>query len=52
MRPSLSEQIESTAASLRAAKPRSHLRLKLEIRLRDLVVKALKREIRLEKKAA
>jgi hypothetical protein len=49
---SLAEQIATTAANLRASKPRSHLRIKLEIRLRDLVVKELKREIRAEKKAA
>lgn len=52
MKQSLAEQIESTAASLRSAKPRSHLRLKLEVRLRDLVLKLLKQEIRQEKKAA
>lgn len=52
LKKSLADQIESTAASLRAAKPRSVQRIKLEFRLRDLVTKALKLEIRMGKKAA
>lgn len=52
MRSTLPQQIERTAAQLRAAKPRSNLRLKLEIRLRELVTIQLKREIRQGKKAA
>jgi hypothetical protein len=46
MRKSIAQQIAETSRSLREAKPRSHLRIKLEIRLRDLVVKQLKREMR------
>ena len=42
---SLAQQIEETAA-LRRAKPRSHTRLKLELRLRDLIVRQLEKELR------
>ena len=49
---SLAQQIASTAASLRAAKPRSNLRLKLEFQLRELIVKQLRKEIRQDRRAA
>ncbi len=49
---SLASQIHQTSVSLRAAKPRSHLRLKLEIRLRELITKQLRKEIRQERRAA
>lgn len=52
MRGCLAEQIERTAAALRAAKPKSRERIRLEFKLRDLVTLALKKEIRLGKKAA
>ena len=46
MRQSLAEQIRQTRASLAAAKPRSYLRIKLELRLRDLMVRKLKQELK------
>ena len=49
---SLATQITSTAARLRAAKPRSNIRLKLELELRALITKQLRREIRQERRAA
>ena len=49
MRQTLAEQIAVTRRSLAAAKPRSHLRIKLELRLRDLMTRKLKQEL---KKAA
>ena len=42
----LSEQITETRKSLSSAKPRSNLRLKLELRLRDLMTRKLKQEMR------
>jgi len=49
---SIAEQITSTTARLRAAKPRSNLRLKLELELRTLITKQLRKEIRQERRAA
>lgn len=46
MRQTLAEQIAQTRNSLAAAKPRSILRLKLELRLRDLITRKLKQELR------
>ena len=40
----LAQQIQDTQSSLRRARPRSNLALKLQIRLRDLVVRELKKE--------
>jgi len=48
----IAHQIVETAARLRAAKPRSHLRVKLELELRALIVKQLKREIKQDRRAA
>ncbi len=48
----IAEQIASAAARLRATKPRSNLRLKLELELRQLIVKQLRKEIRQERRAA
>lgn len=42
----LSEQIVVMRCRLSVAKPRSNLRVKLEIQLRDLMLRELKREIR------
>lgn len=44
MKQTLLEKIADTSRRLRATKPRSHLRLKLELQLRDLVVRQLKKE--------
>lgn len=46
MKLSLAEQIAVTRRSLAVAKPRSHLRIKLELRLRDLMTRKLKQECR------
>lgn len=42
----LADQIAQTADQLRKAKPRSHLRIKLEIKLRDLVTRQLRKELK------
>jgi hypothetical protein len=47
----LSEQIIIMRCRLSVAKPRSNLRVKLEIQLRDLMLRELKREIRKDKAA-
>ena len=44
---SIAQQIDETLASLRRAKPRSILRLKLELRLKDLMTRQLKKENKL-----
>jgi hypothetical protein len=46
MSKTLAQQIEETAASLRQAKPRSEQRIRLEYKLRDLVTRQLKKEIK------
>ncbi len=46
MRLNLAQQIEQVSRGLASAKPRSHLRLKLELKLRDLILRKLKQEIR------
>lgn len=46
MKQTLPEKIADTSRRLRVARPRSHLRLKLELQLRDLVVRQLKKELR------
>jgi hypothetical protein len=40
------EKIERTKAELRVAKPRSRRRVELELRLRDLVLRQLRSEMR------
>ena len=51
MKQSLSEQIASTRRRLAAARPRSNQRIELELRLRDLMLRQLKHEIRKERAA-
>lgn len=46
MKPNLAQQIADTSRRLRAAKPRSRLRIELELRLRDLIVRQLKKELK------
>lgn len=46
MKRTLIEQIGQATEQLRRAKPRSHLRLKLEIKLMDLVTKQLRKELK------
>jgi hypothetical protein len=48
----IAQQIAETAGRLRATKPRSNMRLKLELELRALIVKQLRKEIRQERRAA
>jgi hypothetical protein len=47
----LSEQIIVVRCRLSVAKPRSSLRVKLELQLRDLMLRELKREIRKDRAA-
>lgn len=49
---SLAIEIATTKARLRAAKPRSHLHLKLELQLRALMTKQIKRENKQDRRAA
>ena len=51
MKQSLSEKIASTRRRLAAARPRSNQRIELELRLRDLMLRQLKHEIRKDKAA-
>jgi hypothetical protein len=51
MKQSLAEQIASTRRRLAAARPRSNQRIELELRLRDLMTKQLRREIRKDRAA-
>lgn len=46
----LTEQIETTKLEMRTVKPRSRRSVQLEIRLRDLRLKQLGREIRSSKR--
>jgi hypothetical protein len=48
----LAEQIERTATELRATLPRSQRRIELEFRLKHLIARQLRAEIRAERKAA
>jgi hypothetical protein len=48
----LSEQIIVMRCRLMVAKPRSNLRVKLEMQLRDLMLRELRKEIKQERKAA
>ena len=46
MTKSIAQQIAETRASLSRAKPRSYQRIKLEIKLRDLVMRQLRKELK------
>jgi hypothetical protein len=48
----IADQIESTKAEMLKTKPRSQRRAELEIRLRDLIVKQLRFENRIERRNA
>lgn len=52
MKDNLIMQIEQTKAEMLKAKPRSMRRAELEIRLRDLMVKQLRFENRIERRQA
>jgi hypothetical protein len=51
MKQSLASLIASTRRRLAAAKPHSRARIELELKLRDLMTKQLRREIRQDKAA-
>jgi hypothetical protein len=48
----LIDKINWTKAELVNTKPRSHRRIELELRLRDLITRKLRAEVRAERKAA
>lgn len=48
----VSEQIERTKREMIRCKPRSQRRIELELRLRNLMVKQLRSEIRIERQRA
>lgn len=48
----IAEQIIVMRCRLSVAKPRSNLRVKLELQLQDLILRELKREIRGQRRAA
>jgi hypothetical protein len=51
MKQSLAEQIEAKKRALANTKPRSHMRLKLHWELRELMLRELRKEIRMDRAA-